>query len=251
MYDLLAEMYDLEHAGYREDVDLHLMLARASGGPVLELACGSGRLMEPLAEAGFQVTGIDCSAAMLARARSRLARFGASCRLRQAHIEAFEEPQGYSLAVIALDSFAYLLERRAQGACLRSVSAALCPGGLLTIDLQNPDLVTLAQSCGQLLSSGEFVDQARGRRVTRFSSSVVDVASQTQSSTVIYDALPPEGRGNVERTTAVLTTRFFFRPELELLLEDAGFAIEQLYGDYAMNDYGSDSPRLIVVGRRG
>ncbi|HEU5367193.1 MAG TPA: class I SAM-dependent methyltransferase, partial [Ktedonobacterales bacterium] len=72
MYELIAPYYDLEHAGYQEDVDLYLNYALAAGPPVLELGCGTGRLLEPLARWGIEVVGVDSSPAMLALARKRL-----------------------------------------------------------------------------------------------------------------------------------------------------------------------------------
>src|SRR5207237_10593984 len=71
-YDLIAPFYDIEHAHFDEDVDLYLNFAEACGGPLLELACGSGRLLVPLARAGYRVTGVDTSGRMLELARRAL-----------------------------------------------------------------------------------------------------------------------------------------------------------------------------------
>lgn len=249
-YDRLARLYDFEHADFEDDVEVYLALARAAGGPALELGCGTGRLMAALARAGLEVTGVDRSAAMLERARRRLAPFGERCRLVQAPMEGFALPSGFGLAIIALDGFAHLLRRADQRACLGRTFAALRPGGLLAIDLHNPDLVALAQSWGQLLWTAEFHDTERDLIVTRFTAITVDVARQMQSARLVYDSLPASGVGMVERVTAELRTRFLFRPEMEALLEDAGFAVEQAYGGYDLTEYASDSPRLILVARR-
>src|SRR5919107_6264760 len=71
-YAQLPELYDLEHAGFTEDIDLYLRLAEVVGDPILELGCGTGRVLGPLAAAGNRVTGIDRSGPMLDRARSML-----------------------------------------------------------------------------------------------------------------------------------------------------------------------------------
>ena len=71
-YAELPELYDLEHAEFTEDVDLYLRLAEVVGDPILELGCGTGRVLAPLAAAGHRVTGIDRSRAMLDRARATL-----------------------------------------------------------------------------------------------------------------------------------------------------------------------------------
>src|SRR5437773_1229256 len=73
-FDRFARLYDWEHDGYVLDIPVHLGFARRFGGPVLELACGSGRILGPLAQAGFACAGVDSSSAMLGRARQRLQR---------------------------------------------------------------------------------------------------------------------------------------------------------------------------------
>src|SRR5215203_5851569 len=75
-FDALARYYDWEHADYDVDVPLYQDFARRTGGPILELACGSGRLMAPLLELGDRVVGIDSSGPMLQRAREALDRAG-------------------------------------------------------------------------------------------------------------------------------------------------------------------------------
>ena len=67
--EALARFYDLDLTADPGDLDLYLALAGRTGGPILELAVGSGRLAVPLAEAGYDVTGVDLDPAMLARAR--------------------------------------------------------------------------------------------------------------------------------------------------------------------------------------
>src|SRR5438874_377731 len=71
-YAALARFYDLDHAGFADDLDFWRNLARQIGGPVLEVGCGSGRVLLPLARAGFEVVGIDTSAPMLDRLKARL-----------------------------------------------------------------------------------------------------------------------------------------------------------------------------------
>src|SRR6266567_3495902 len=79
-YDLIAPFYDIEHARYDEDVDLYRDFASLSVGPLLELACGSGRLLVPLAQEGHEMVGVDTSAAMLKLARQRVEQAGVAAR---------------------------------------------------------------------------------------------------------------------------------------------------------------------------
>jgi SAM-dependent methyltransferase len=75
-YDRFAPFYDLEFAGFDDDLPLYRAFAEHSGGPILELGCGTGRLIVPLAEDGYDITGVDLSPAMLALARVAVGRAG-------------------------------------------------------------------------------------------------------------------------------------------------------------------------------
>src|SRR5438876_789349 len=84
-YDLIAPFYDIEHARFDEDVSLYINFAELSGGPLLELACGSGRLLVPLAYEGYELTGVDSSGSMLNLAQHALEQAGVAeqCTLVQ------------------------------------------------------------------------------------------------------------------------------------------------------------------------
>src|ERR1700726_4974301 len=109
-YDRIAPFYDVEHARFDEDVDLYLNFAELRGGPLLELACGSGRLLVPLARAGYEVTGVDTSARMLELARQRLEAAGvaARCTLARQDMRALQSGKNFHLAFIALGSFGHV-----------------------------------------------------------------------------------------------------------------------------------------------
>src|SRR5438093_8785643 len=91
-FDSLPRLYDWEHDPYVADVAVQVALARRFGGPVLELACGSGRLLAPLANAGLHITGIDSSPEMLARARERLSRLGLNAELYEQPMQSLQLP---------------------------------------------------------------------------------------------------------------------------------------------------------------
>src|SRR5438105_5152365 len=115
-YDRIAPFYDIEHAHFQEDVDLYLNFAELRGGPLLELACGSGRLLLPLAQAGYEVTGVDTSARMLDLARQRLEAEGviSRCELVQQDMCALSLGKKFPMAFIALGSFGHICTRKAQ-----------------------------------------------------------------------------------------------------------------------------------------
>lgn len=84
-YDLIAPFYDIEHAHFGEDLDMYANFAELSGGKILELACGSGRALLPLARSGYELTGVDNSKQMLQLAREALEAAGVAthCTLVQ------------------------------------------------------------------------------------------------------------------------------------------------------------------------
>src|SRR5260370_12609341 len=75
-YDLVAPFYDTEHRHFDEDLNLYSNFAELCGSPLLELACGSGRLLVPLAREGYELTGVDTSAIMLKLAQEHLEQAG-------------------------------------------------------------------------------------------------------------------------------------------------------------------------------
>jgi SAM-dependent methyltransferase len=243
-YDLLARYYDLEHGDISVDVPLYLDFARRSGGPILELGCGTGRLLVPLAQAGYEVVGLDRSAAMLARAKARLAAAGLSNRvtLIQADITDFHLDQSFGLALSALNTFMHLTDQADQIAALTCVRRHLRPGGLLILDLPGPSEPFLIQP-GLILSS-QF-QTAEGHRVLKLTESHYDRAQQMEEITTIYDETDAEGI--TRRTIVPLRLRYVFRYELELLLRLTGLRLEAIYGDYDLRPFDEEAPRLIAV----
>src|SRR5829696_7577510 len=145
-YAELPELYDLEHAGFSEDVDLYLRLAEVVGDPVLELGCGTGRVLAPLAAAGNRITGVDRSRPMLDRARSALgeqenaADLSRRVRLAEGSMtEAERAPDGpFGLVIFSLNGLMHLADVAEQRAALASARRALDPRGMLVIDALNP-----------------------------------------------------------------------------------------------------------------
>ena len=102
VYEKLARFYDLEHADLTADLVFFLHLTRQAGGPVLEVGCGTGRLLLPLVEAGIDVTGVDSSPAMLSVARRKL---GERVMLIEGDIRTVTLPGCYALIIISINTF--------------------------------------------------------------------------------------------------------------------------------------------------
>src|SRR5712692_472636 len=151
----LAELYDA--FVFDGDLPLYLELAREQGRRVLEVACGSGRLLVPLARAGFDVVGIDVSPHMLALAQAKLGTTP-NARLIGADMRDFRlDERDFDLAIVAVKSFAYLTQEHEQRSCLKAIHAHLRPDGLLAIDFMHPLPEWVAAAPGSIVAK-RFVE---------------------------------------------------------------------------------------------
>jgi SAM-dependent methyltransferase len=246
-FDRFARLYDWEHDRYLLDVDVHIGFARRFGGPVLELACGTGRLLGPLARAGFAVTGVDSSPAMLDRARQRLERLGVSATLVEQRLETLQLDRQFRTLVLGLDSFGLLIKRDDQLNALRAMRAHTTHDGRLILDLANGNLRGAVEPPEELVHDLTLPDPETGRPITKFILRQSKPAEQVDDLIFFYDEL--DERDYVKRQMVELRLRWFTRFELELLLQSAGWQVDELYGGYDLEPYGPSSDRLLIVAR--
>jgi SAM-dependent methyltransferase len=246
-YGGYTRFYDLDYAGLDDDEAMLSAFATRCGSPMLELACGTGRALLPLARAGHQVVGIDWSASMLALARRKLRAAGLEDRVRleMQDMRCFSLADRFAFVFVAVNSFMHLMTLEDQLACLVRVRQHLEPGGLLLLDLFNPDLGRLLEADGQVALDKTMVDPESGHTLLKFRTAQADLGQQVLHVTFIVDEVGAEGQ--VGRTVFPFKMRYLFRWELELLLRHAGFRLEALYGSYDLDPFGSESDRLIAV----
>lgn len=248
IYDLIAPFYDVEHAQFNEDLDMYQNFAELCGGRLLELACGSGRVLVPLARAGYELTGVDTSASMLELARQQLQESGVAtrCRLVEQNICTMALGQRFHLAFIALGSFAHLTLRKEQQQALANIHGHLYPGGTFIIDISNAEARYMEELSGQILHQGTW-QRSDGTYLTHFVSPASSTQKHLLELTHFYDQ-HSQG-GTVQRTIATTHLYLFERNEIELLLEQAGFVVKDIYGDYDFNPYLLESPRMICIAK--
>jgi SAM-dependent methyltransferase len=250
----LARLYDLDLVDDPGDLDLYLALAARADGPILELAVGSGRLAVPLAEAGFEVTGVDLDGAMLdrARARANAAAPGAAGRLTLVEADlvglALPDAGRFGLAFIALNSLLVLPSRAAQRAALRALADHLAPGGLAVVDVWIPDADDLARFDGRISLEWPRLDPETGMIVTKAASAQHDAAAATVTLTAIFEeggqGAPPARWVRRDRL------RLLSANELRGFAEEAGLEVELLAGDYGLGPIGPGSERAILIAVR-
>ncbi|MGI9252422.1 MAG: class I SAM-dependent methyltransferase [Thermomicrobiales bacterium] len=247
-YALLPELYDLEHASFGDDIPLYLNLVEAIGDPILELGCGTGRVLLPLAEAGFRITGLDASAPMLDRARATIdaeAPEGTVLLHLGAMDRCDDAPGGpFGVVLAPLNALMHATTLAQQRQVLQAAYRALDPRGQLVIDVMNPTPDNLrvlehgvVHEGSWRLDNGEIVDKFSARRVRP--------ADQMIETELWYDRTAPDG--SVRRIRTAYPMRYLHRAELELLLEACGYLEWEMYGSYELDPYDDGSERLIVT----
>jgi SAM-dependent methyltransferase len=247
-FDRHARYYDLEHEDYQDDLPMYAGFAAAAGvGGVLELACGTGRCLLPLAAAGASVVGLDISAAMLEVARRKVDAAGLAPRvcLELGDMRDFDLGRRFGLVFIALNSLMHLESREEQRRALAAAGRHLTAAGRLVIDLFHPDVALPEPSQeGQLFLHCLKVLED-GVQVLHFQSPTVDRGSQIVSMANYYDEVQADG--TLRRYVAPFTLRYLTRGELELLVPQAGLELEALYGSYDLDPFEGHSPRMVAV----
>ncbi|HEU5430588.1 MAG TPA: class I SAM-dependent methyltransferase [Thermomicrobiales bacterium] len=247
-YAAIAALYDLEHAAWTDDLELYLNVARVVGDPILELGCGTGRLLVPLAEAGFRVTGVDRSAAMLARAERFAADAGVADRVELVETGMTELgglPAGtFGLVLVPLNGLLHLASAGEQRHALTAARRLLDPRGQLVLDLMNPTPETLRSIDGGVIHEGQWT-LVDGTRADKFGARRVFPAEQRIDTDLWYDLIGSDGA--VRRIATSFPMRYVHRAELELMLELAGFAEWQVYGGYELEPFDDAADRLVVT----
>jgi SAM-dependent methyltransferase len=246
-----AEYYDYDH-DTQIDIAFYLEYARQCGSPVLELACGTGRVLIPIAQAGHTVYGVDLSKNMLDVCRRKVEEQGLGDRvhLALANMASFDLPRkDFCLATIPVRSFMHLYTQEDQLACLRRAYAHLAPGGLLILDVYAPSYKHMARDPDgpwearrqSILPNGHCV--VREDRFVRN-----DPATQIQHCEIRFTEYDVTGK-QVRKRRLSLDTRYTFRYEMQLLLERAGFEVLDIWRDYDKNPFDGTG-EIIPVARR-
>jgi SAM-dependent methyltransferase len=252
--EALARLYDLDLSDDPGDLDLYLALAARSGGPILELAAGSGRLAVPLAAEGYEVTGVDLDPAMLARARTAADEAGptAARRLRLVEGDArtirLADAGTYRLGFIPLNSIFLMGSRADQSAAVATLATHLAPGGTAVVDAWLPDADDLSRYDGRLILEWVRDEPGTGRTVTKTGSAEYDAATGVVRLTSLFEA---GGAGEAPvRWVRRDRLRIVNPDELVSFAEAAGLVVEVLAGRYDLEPISAGADRVVLVARR-
>jgi SAM-dependent methyltransferase len=214
---LLTEAYDLDKPeAPAPDLARWLQCARDADGPVLEVMCGSGRFLLPLAQAGVDIDGIDASSDMLAACARKCSEFGVTAALAQQFVQDLELPRRYALAFIAAGSFGLLIDEADYKVGLRRIHDHLAPGGALVLEAETPEAPNRS---GRWF--GRWWDRPDGARIVLRDLTRYDPATRVEEGLGIYE-LWDDGR-LLETEMNNWVRRFWTDTELEAELHAAGF----------------------------
>lgn len=239
------DLYDLLFDSLDYDFEFYLDAARAADGPVLDVACGTGRVMLPLLRAGLEVDGVDLSAAMLGRCAEKVKREGFAPHLERASMSAFRLPRRYAMVMIPFNAFAHNLTSEEQLACLARCREHLNPGGLLTFDVFTPTATMLAEPPGARVLEMEVAHPETGLPVRLYDTRTLDIVNQLQRSEMDIEELDEHG-GLAVRHPFHADVRWVWPVEMALLLQMAGYARWQMWGSLQRAPVGGDTADLVV-----
>ncbi|MFN8498374.1 MAG: class I SAM-dependent methyltransferase [Anaerolineae bacterium] len=253
-YDLYATLYDFEYDDVLDDIPFYRDLAVQSGGPALELACGTGRVLIPVAEAGVEVVGLDISRPMLAVAQEKVGLLPPQVQERitlgQGDMRDFDLGVGrFALVYIPFRSFLHLLTVAEQLQALAAIRRSLRPEGRLAMAFFNPRLEYIAPRLtarGATTFLEDTYDLLNGERLLQWACTRYDAFTQVARTERMYDRVGADGR-LIERTYRQITVRWLYRYEAEHLFIRAGFEIEALYGDFAAGSFDEQSEEQVWV----
>ncbi len=250
-----AELYDADYADYKTgDVEFYVEEAVKRGKPMLELACGTGRITIPTATAGIEVTGLDISPDMLAVARRKVAKLdpevAGRITLLQGDMRDFQLDRKFDLVTIPFRAFICLMTVEDQKATLVNVRNHLNPNGKLILNFFDPDLREVLDHSDRLRNvqklMNQFTHPVTGNPVKEWSSWDFNISEQTLEELRNFVEYAPDG-SIINSTFVSLRLRYIFRFEMQHLFELCGFRVETLYGDFKRGPFRAGGEQIWVA----
>jgi len=216
-------------------IPYYVDLARRHADSVLELACGTGQLTVPIANAGPAVTGLDNSAAMLNAAKERAPKANVSVEYVLGDMRNFDLGRRFSLVFIARNSLLHLCSTDDILAALAAIRRHLAPNAIFAFDIFNPDVRILARPKGQRFPVMQVESKAFGTL------SVEGVNDYDPGSQVDHGYWYVSAPGKPDSWELPIVVRSIFPQELPLLLAAGGFRLKSRFGDLSLTPFGSAS----------
>lgn len=247
----MAELWDFFRGDTSNWPDRHfyLDLIRREGQPVLDVGCGTGRLLLDYMQQGIEIDGVDNSPDMLALAVKKAAALGLSLRLYEQRMEAFALPRRYRVILIPSSTIQLVTEPAAAAEAMRRLHAHLLPGGVLA-----GSIMTFWRE-GDPLDSGwslaaERVRESDGVLLRRWQRSVYDPTTECESTEDRYEALVDGAVVESELHSRSPATRNYTQEQARRLFAQAGLSGVTLYSGFTWEPAKPTDTLFTVVARR-
>lgn len=245
------EIYDWTSDGLEYDATYYTELAKMSGGPVLELGCGTGRVSLVMAREGIEVVGLDRSSQMIQHAQKKAEAMGLADRVTwiEGDMENFALDRKFPLIIIPYRSFLHLTHTKAQIAALMRIQEHLTDDGLLTFNIFVPNPSTLVSMEGAHHFRGAFPIPGTTEEIEVTDTTEYDHFHQLVYVNRYYERFSGEGR-TLDRIKAELKFCYIYPNELAHLMARCNFCIQARYGTFTREPFYPDSQELIVEARK-
>lgn len=241
-----GDLYDLIFNGIPYAVDFYVGLAREAQGPVLDVGCGTGRILLPCLQAGAEGDGLDLSHPMLTTLRAKAAALQLPVNLYQADMSDFKLSRRYALIMITFNAFLHNLTQEAQIRCLDLCRQHLLPGGLLAFDIFFPGLAFIGGVENARVLELEIPHPRTGLPLRVYDTRSFDRVRQIQHSINEVELLDAEGNATIIQRSE-FDVRWTYKEEMTLLLRAAGFARWEICGDFDRTPLTKETDAMIVL----
>ncbi len=241
-YDWVDELTDFN------DFPFYRLLIESCPGPVLDLGCGTGRILVPLAEDGVEVVGLDSSEAMLALCREKLGRAGANAQVATGDMRRFQADRKFATILIPGFSFQMLVDRDDQLACLETCRGHLIPGGQLVAPMYFPWEMLECAEDAQSMERRKEAARDNGERYVAWQGWAIDRDAQVLTLENRFQRLGKTG-AVLEENNRSMSLRWEMPYDMQCLLQEAGFLDVESYGDFEMAPPEPRSESIVYVAR--
>lgn len=240
-----GNVYDLLFSNFDYGLEYYLQLAQAAEGPVLDIACGTGRVMLPCLEAGLDVDGLDLSTALLDRLREKAAIKGLNPTLFEGDMRNFRLDRRYRLAIIPFNAFVHCMNGEEQIAALRCIREHLEPGGMLAFDTFFPGFEMINLPNQTRVLEMETDHPTPGWKVRVYDTRTLNRIDQIQHSFMEIEELNDAGEV-VKVHPSQTQIRWIYKQEMELLLRLSGFWNWNIWGSFERRPLVNETDAMIV-----
>lgn len=241
-------LYDATNGLGKSELDFFSEVARKTGGPVLDVACGTGRMTIPLAEQGYDMTGVDITPEMLATAKEKAGQHGLAIQWIEADVKQLQLDRKYRMIFTTGNAFQAFLTRETQEGLLQFIHRHLASDGVFAFETRNPVLSRLLKN-QNAEEERETKRDKDGKHIIHTWKHRYDPLTQLEHYEQTYKTLEKSGQSkNVKRNRIAI--RYVFPQELKTLLHYNGFILEEIYGNFDRRPFEGDSPLMVCICRK-